>query len=147
MPMLHDVAFHEAAKARIKSLRVDAPRQWGKMNVDQMFWHLNIVLENALGRHPIKPANYPVPKGLMKFFVINVPWWKGKTPTAPEFVATQAYDLEAERSRLLKLIDEFVAKPIDGPWNDSPFAGPMSGEDWTRLQGKHVDYHLQQFGA
>jgi hypothetical protein len=145
--MLHDAAFREAAKARIKALRKDSQRQWGKMSVDQMLWHLNIVLENALGKYPIKPANFPVPNVLMKFLVINVPWRKGNTPTAPEFVATQTYDLEGERARLLQLIDEFAAKPVQGPWNDSPFAGPMSGRDWTRLQGKHVHYHLQQFGA
>ena len=25
--------------------------------------------------------------------------------------------------------------------------GPMTGTDWSRLQGKHLDYHLQQFGV
>ena len=147
MPMLHDAAFREAAKARIKSLRADSPRHWGKMSVDQMLWHLNCGLESALGRFPIQPVKIPLPNFMLKFVVLNMPWRKGNTPTAPEFIAKQQYDLETERARMLKLIDEFTAKSVDGPWGDSAFLGPLKGPDWSRLQGKHIDYHLQQFGA
>lgn len=147
MPMLHDAAFREAAKTRINSLRADSQRQWGKMTVDQMLWHLNCALENALGRFPIASRKMPIPKPLVKFIVLNMPWRKGNTPTAPELVATKSYDMEAERAKLLQLLDEFAARPVDDVWGESSFAGRMSGQDWTRLQGKHVDYHLQQFSA
>ncbi len=147
MPMLHETPFREAAKVRITSLRADSQRQWGKMSVDQTLWHLNTVLENALGRYPIKPVTFPMPNAVIKFLVINMPWRKGNTPTAPEFVATQLYDLETERARALKLIDEFAGKAVNESWASSPFMGPMTGRDWSRLQGKHVDYHLQQFSA
>ena len=50
MPMLHEPAFHEAVKYRLKSLQPTAKRQWGQMRVDQMLWHVNTALENALGR-------------------------------------------------------------------------------------------------
>ena len=147
MPMLHDATFRESAKARIKSLRADSPRRWGKMSIDQMLWHVNCLLENALGRFPIKTIKLPIPNVIARFVVINVPWRKGNTPTAPEVVATQSYDLESERTKALKLIDEFAAKPLESAWGDSSFLGPLGGRDWSRLQGKHVDYHLKQFGA
>jgi hypothetical protein len=47
----------------------------------------------------------------------------------------------------LKLIAVFATRPLQAKWDDSSFAGPMSGKDWTKLQAKHIDYHLQQFGA
>jgi len=147
MHLLHDPTFREDAKVRIRALRADAERLWGKMTVGQMLWHLNRALENSLGRFPIASRKIPLPGSMAKFLVINIPWFRGKTPTAPELVAKGTYDVEKERARLLDLIDEFAARPLDGSWSDSAFAGPMNGQDWTRLQGKHVDYHLQQFGA
>lgn len=147
MPMLHDDAFREAAKARLNALRPDASRMWGKMTADQMLWHVNCLLENALGRYPIKPIKLPIPNFLARFFVINMPWRKGNTPTAPELIARQNYDFDAERAKTLQLLDEFAAKSIDAPWGDSALLGPLKGRDWSRLQGKHVDYHLQQFGV
>ena len=147
MPSVHDPSFRASASARVKNLRPDMPRRWGKMTVDQMLWHLNCTLENALGRYPIAPIRIPLPKFLLKFAVINLPWRKGGTPTAPELEARKGYDLEQERARTIRLLEDFAAKPLDDPWIDSSFLGPLSGRDWSRLQGKHVDHHLKQFGA
>ena len=147
MPMLHDPVFRESAKNRLQALRPDAGRQWGKMSVDQMLWHVNCGLENALGRYEVAKLKLPLPNAVMKFIVFNLPWRKGNTPTAPEFVAQGSHDFEKERGRMLVLVDEVAAKPLDGPWRDSAFLGPMKGRDWSRLLGKHIDYHLQQFGA
>ena len=82
----------------------------------------------------------------MKWIVLRMPWTKG-SPTAPELVAARSYDFEQERRRLLQLIDEFAGKPLDEPWRDSAFLGPMKGREWSRLMAKHVDHHLKQFGA
>ena len=147
MPMIHNPAFRESAKSRVKALGPGAERRWGKMSVDQMLWHVNCGLENALGRYPIAKIKMPLPNALMKLVVIHVPWRKGNTPTAPELVAKGSRDFAGERSKTLKLLDEFAARPMEGPWGESAFLGPMKGRDWSRLMGKHLDYHLQQFGA
>jgi hypothetical protein len=146
MPTLHDATFREAVKSRVKALRPDAQRKWGKMTVDQMLWHVNTSLENALGRKTFAPIKLPAPRALVRFVVISMPWRKGN-PTAPELIARQSYDFEAERVKTLQLVDEFAAKPMEAPWSDSALMGPMKGKDWSRLQGKHVDFHLQQFGV
>ena len=146
MPMIHDPAFRESAKTRIKALGPDAQRQWGKMSVDQMLWHVNCGLENALGRYPIASIKMPLPHALMKLVVFNLPWRKGKTPTAPELVAGGAHDFEAERNKMLRLMGEFAAASLDGSWGDSAFLGPLKGREWSRLMAKHVDHHLRQFG-
>jgi Protein of unknown function (DUF1569) len=147
MPMLHDPAFLESAKTRLKAIRPDTPGKWGEMSVDQALWHVNAVLENAVGRFPIAPIKVPLPHWLLKIVVFNLPWRRGKTPTAPEFIAKGHHDFEKERNRMLALLDEFAARPIKGAWGDSAFLGTMTGTEWSRLQGKHVDHHLQQFGV
>lgn len=147
MPMLHDVRFREEVKRRVRALTPQTGRQWGKMSVDQMLWHVNCGLENALGRYPIAAIKIPVPKFLLKFIVLNLPWRKGNTPTAPELLASASHDFEHERSRMLVLLDDFGAVSIDGRWEDSALLGPLTGREWSRLQGKHVDHHLRQFGV
>ena len=47
MPMLHDSSFRESVQSRLKALRPDAERRWGKMTVDQMLWHVNSALEHV----------------------------------------------------------------------------------------------------
>ena len=94
MPMLHDPAFREAARRRLTSLRPDADRRWGRMSVDQMLWHVNCGLENSMGRYAVAKVKVPLPGPVMKFIVFNLPWRKGNTPTAPEFIASGSYDFE-----------------------------------------------------
>ena len=147
MPRLHDSATRSAIKSRLQTLKPDARGRWGKMTVDQMMWHVNTGLEIALGRVKAAPAKAPLPRPILRFAVLNLPWPKGRAQTFPEMVATGTYDFEAERKRCARLLDEFAAKELAGPWPDSPFLGPMSGGDHTRLQAKHVDHHLRQFGV
>ena len=146
MPMIHDAAFRDQVRSRLGSLRAELSPRWGTMTADQMLWHVSATFENALGRYAVAPVHIPLPRALVKFLVITVPWRKGKTRTAPEFIARERYDFEQERVRMLALIDEVASRPLAGPWRDSPFMGPMTGTDWSRLMGKHIDYHLRQFG-
>ena len=147
MPLLHDPTVRDTLKQRAASLRPNSERRFGRMSVDQMLWHVNCGLENALGRYDVKDQKLPLPYSVVKFLVLNMPWRKGKTPTAPEFLAKASYDFTSEQSRLLRLIDEVSAKSLDEPWGRSSFMGPMTGRDWSRLQARHVDHHLSQFGV
>ena len=45
--LLHDPAIRDAIRARLQTLRPDAPRKFGKMTVDQMLWHVNQALAQA----------------------------------------------------------------------------------------------------
>ena len=54
---------------------------------------------------------------------------------------------KAERSRCVRLINELTAKSIDSKWPHSPSLGRMSGSDVSRLQAKHLNHHLTQFGV
>ena len=146
MPMLHDSTFRSDVVKRLRSLGPDSQRRFGKMSVDQMLWHVNCALENAIGKRPIAAAKIPIPKPVLKFIVMNLPWGKGN-PTAPELVATGRHDFEGERARCIELVEALASKPMDGSWSDHPAFGRMSGRDASRLHAKHLNHHLTQFGV
>ncbi len=144
-PLLHDPAVRDSIIARLKSLTPHATRAWGKMTIDQMLWHLCEPLEVALGRRAFEPMRIPLPRFLVKFGVINMPWPKG-AQTHPSWVAGGRYSFDDERARCLRLIDEFTSRDINAAWPPSAF-GAASGREWSQLQAKHLDHHLKQFGA
>jgi hypothetical protein len=143
MPMIHDHAFRAALQARLRALKPDAPRQWGSMSPSQMLHHINTALAVSTGDLTLPEQKAPLPRGLMKFFVLNLPWPKG-APTAPPFLATGTYDFNAERDRCLTLIDRVAALDLD-TMRDHPMFGKMSGAEVSRLQAKHLNHHLKQF--
>ncbi len=145
--LLHDGQCKAEIVRRVKALRPDSAPRWGKMSVSQMLWHVNEVLEDALGHRAISPEKVPLPRPLMKFIVINLPWPKG-APTRERWMPqNDRYDFSAEHVRCLRLIEEVTAKPLDSAWPESPTLGPMSGKDVGRLQAKHLNHHLTQFGV
>jgi len=147
MPLVHDAECCEAIRTRLRKLTPEAPRQWGRMSVDQMLWHLSAACENALGRRSATPVKMPLPRPILRFAALHMPWPRGRAPTARELVAKGAYDFESERSRTLQLLDEIAGRQLEGTWPESAAFGRMSGRDWSRLMAKHFDHHLRQFGA
>jgi hypothetical protein len=143
---LHDPAVRRSIEDRVKGLTPHARPRWGKMSVDQMLWHVNSALASALGELEVPRQKTPLPAPLMKFLVLNLPWPKG-APTHPSFVPTASYDFAAEQQRCLRLIDTFGARPLDSAWPRNPIFGIIPGIDTSRLQAKHLDHHLRQFGV
>ena len=147
MRELHDPRDRAEIVRRVHALRPDSTRQWGRMSIGQMLWHVNQAMESALGRLALSPRRVPLPRAAMKFMVITLPWPKG-SPTLAEWVPpTDRYDFQVERDRCLRLIAELASKPLDSEWPASPTLGPMSGHDVSRLQAKHLHHHLTQFGV
>jgi hypothetical protein len=146
MLTVHDRATYDALRARLQSLKPDTRPRWGKMSVDQMLWHVNEGLVVALGRAPSPAMKSPLPKPVMRFLVLALPWPRG-APTAPQWVARGRHDFEAERARCLSLLDEMRALPLDGSWPVHPSFGAMRGHHWSALHAKHLNHHLTQFGA
>lgn len=147
MPSLHDPSVHESLRSRVQRMRPDATRQWGKMTPDQMMRHLNIAIGAMLGHSPSYPLmKMPLPAPLFRFFAYYFPIPKG-APTHPDFVVGERCDFQAEQARCLSLIEEFVHRPIDSAWPESPVFGRVTGKFNSYVQAKHVDHHLRQFGA
>jgi uncharacterized protein DUF1569 len=146
MKILHDPTYRADIVRRVQALRPDSERKWGKMSVDQMLWHVNDALALSLGDITVPPEKLPMPRGLLKFVVLNLPWSKG-APTHSAFVAKRNYDFTAERARCLQLIDKVVSRELQDTWPEHPVFGRMSGGQVSRLHAKHLDHHLTQFGV
>ena len=144
--ILHDHAIRSSIEKRLRLLRPDTKPQWGKMSVDQMLWHVNQATAVHLGKSEVGPDRPPIPKGMLKFVVLRMPWGKG-APTNSAFKAQKVYEFDSELERCFNLIAEFTARPLDAQWPEHPIFGPMSGAEASRLQAKHLDHHLKQFGA
>ena len=56
MKNLYNEADKNEILNRLENLKVDAVRQWGKMNIVQMLAHLNVSLETPLGKNFPKRA-------------------------------------------------------------------------------------------
>jgi hypothetical protein len=131
---------------RVKALSPGARARWGTMTVDQMLWHVNQAMAADLGETTLSGQGPPIPKRIVKFVVLNLPWTKG-APTNPALRAQASHDFEAERVRCLRLIDAIAQRDLGGVWVDHPTFGPMVGDEVSRLHAKHLDHHLRQFGA
>jgi hypothetical protein len=146
MKMLHDAGMPAILKQRVQSLRPDTQHKWGSMTVDQMMWHVNVPLRECMGEYtaPQKPGG--MMGNVLLWLVLRVPWGRS-APTRPDMVVKEHYDFEEQRTRCLSLIDRFATKDLSGTFPPSGNFGPMSGVKWSRLQAKHLDHHLRQFGA
>jgi len=144
---IHDDRVRLEFRARLESLRRDSPRRWGRMTVDQMLWHLGDGLEMAIGSRPYGQPQLPaIPSALLKFAVLNLPWPKG-APTLDALRASGTHDFEAERTRCLRLLEELGRKDVHSAWPAHPAFGVVDGRFHSRLQARHVDHHLRQFGV
>jgi hypothetical protein len=135
--------------ARLEALRPEAVRQWGKMTVGQMLAHCTIAVEAANGDRPMKQAF--IGKLLTPFvrssFVGPKPYSRN-SPTGPVLVVADARDFATEKARLLTALRRLLERgPGAAARHLHGFIGRVSGEEWGRVQWKHLDHHLRQFGG
>jgi hypothetical protein len=139
MKTLFNPADRSALETRIRSLGPESERLWGKMNAPQMLCHCQRPIETAVGDKPMKQA-----------FIgkIIVPFIRKTVFSDPTFVVADERQLDVERDQLLKLIDRFVERGPDAAGKEThSFFGKLTGAEWGELMYKHIDHHLQQFGA
>jgi hypothetical protein len=149
MKTLFDPADRGALEVRIRSIGPESQRLWGKMTAAQMLCHCQRPLETAVGDKPVKQSF--IGKIIVPFIRKTVfsekPFGKN-SPTDPAFVVTDERQLDAERDQLLRLIDRFAGRGAEAAGREThSFFGKLSGAEWGELMYKHIDHHLQQFGA
>ena len=144
--LLHDPEVHASIRKRVESLRTDTPRQWGKMSIDQMLWHVNVSMREAVGEYTAQIKPLPVPKAILRWAVLNSPWGRGAR-TRPDMYAVSTYDFNVQKAECLSLIDRIVARPLSAEWPTSASMGAMKGKHWSQLTAKHLDHHLRQFSS
>jgi hypothetical protein len=144
--LLHHADVYASIRKRIESLRVDTPRQWGKMTIDQMLWHVNVSMREAVGDYTPSVKPLPVPKPILRWAILTMPWGRGAR-TRPDMFAVSTHDFNVQKAECLALVDRIYRQPLDSAWPDSVTMGRMTGKHWSWLTAKHLDHHLRQFSS
>jgi hypothetical protein len=137
-------------KERLRQLRPDNSRQWGKMSPAQMLAHCSAGIEMAVGtiRPPRAFIGRVIGSAVKRVALRDEEPMRRNSPTAKELLITRDVDFEAERKRLSNLIDRFAAAGPSGcTGHPHAFFGPLTPDEWSILMYKHLDHHLRQFGA
>jgi hypothetical protein len=133
---------------RINKLTSSSKPIWGKMTVDQMLSHCISPIDVSFGTVQLKiPFLMRMMGRLMKKSWLDSPEFNKNTPTAKEFIRKETYDFDATKAELI----EKVKKLSEGfhviKLSIHPFWGKLNEADWNKLQWKHLDHHLRQFGV
>jgi hypothetical protein len=147
---MYDPADMQEIKARLAFLQPGQSPLWGSMTAPQAVAHCAKSLEWAVGDR-VPPRMFwagflgRAIKG--KVLGDDAPF-RRNSPTSPDLIVKDDRDLDAERARLLGLIDRFAAQgPAGCTSNPHSFFGPMTAQQWAILTYKHLDHHLRQFGV
>jgi hypothetical protein len=150
MSTLFEPAAVEQMKQRIGRLRPDSERRWGTMTPAQAAAHLSASLEMAVGDvNPPRSLPGRIFGGWVKSMALrdDKPFGRN-SPTAKELLVKDERDFEAERARLVGLIERFyIGGPAACTKHPHTFFGRMTSDEWAKLMYKHLDHHLQQFGV
>ena len=138
---------------RVKALRPDSARRWGRMTAHQMLCHLIDCNRMALGELAVAAPKARVPRAIVKWVSLYTPMpWPAGLPTNPELDQDVSGDAaERLRSRRGRARGDRgaadVARRVAADWPPHPDFGVMSEGDWFRWAYLHMDHHLRQFGA
>ena len=145
---LFDPLRRAAWAGRIRSVRADSPRAFGRMDAPRMLAHCRVGLEVALAERPARRALLGVFFGwFAKRVALGTRPLPRNLPTGPEFIVRDPRSLEEERDFLLAALERFGARPPQLGSRPHPFFGALDADEQDRLQRRHLDHHLGQFGA
>jgi hypothetical protein len=147
MKSFFNQGVYEELLSRLDKIDRDTQPLWGKMNSGQMLHHcqmpLNIILEKK--DYGIKP-NWLVNLLFKKSMYSDKPWRKN-LPTVPGFKINDHRDFDTEIHELKALLKALHEQRDRSEWQAHPAFGHLTKEQWGKMQYKHLDHHLRQFGV
>ena len=137
---------------RLRRLRPDRVRRWGRMSAHQMVCHLNDSLLLATGQRAVSPAITLPSRTIIKWIALYLPLrWPRGILTRPEVDqesgGTSPGDFWTDVARQEALLEEVHAKRGKLGGSVHPIFGGMSERAWLRWAYLHTDHHLRQFGT
>lgn len=146
MKSILDKSTFQEINDRLEKLTEQSERQWGSMTPGQMVCHcqgpLNIMLQKE--DYGLKP-NWLI-NLLFKKTMYSDKLWRKNLPTVKIFKQTEDKDLSVEKPKLMGLLNELGSQLDKEHWGDHPAFGKFTNEQWGKMQYKHLDHHLRQFG-
>jgi hypothetical protein len=136
---------------RLRHLRPDSPRRWGRMSSHQMICHLCDAFIMGTAEKPVSMHGGVVRQTCMRLIALYVPFrWPAGIPTRPELDqylgGTVPVAFDDDLATLQSLIERAAASPDFFAGRCHPSLGRMSHAAWLRWSYLHVDHHLRQFG-
>jgi hypothetical protein len=134
---------------RIDKLSPTSQALWGKMNASQMLAHCQVLVNIALGELKQKREFFGLLFGkIAKKKILNDAPLPKNLPTLKQAIIKDDRNFEDEKAALKMLVARFRKEGHKGLMKDPhPFFGPLTIEEWDKLQVKHLDHHLRQFGV
>lgn len=136
-------------RARLNAIRPEAVPNWGCMDPAELFQHLRKYVELTLDD---STSRTPLPQPLRwlakKMFLSALPFPRS-VATFDELRPVEPDAVEEERTKLLTALDELTSEIERQPTRTTPhpFFGPLTMQEWSVLNGKHLQHHLVQFGV
>ena len=137
---------------RLKEVRPESVRRWGRMSAHQMVCHLSDSLRMGTGHKPVSHATSRLHRTIVKWVALYLPLpWPGGILTRPEIDqeigGTKPVDFAADVAELEALLELITAQTRSFDWHVHPIFGKMSDTAWLRWGYLHTDHRLRQFGA
>ena len=138
---------------RLRTVRPESTRRWGRMSAHQMICHLSDSCRMATGQKPVSDATGRLPRTVVKWIALYLPlqWPTGNLATRPEIdqevAGTCPGDFAADVAELEALLEIITTRQKGFNWPVHPVFGRMSHRAWLRWAYLHTDHHLRQFGA
>jgi len=115
-----------------------------------MLAHCQKPLEVANGNLQLN-TKISFPKKLMfklfKPLMYNDKPWQKNLGTVREFRIADTKEFTIEKSKLIDALNEFSKKQDNTNWPLHPLFGKFNTDQWGKMQYKHLDHHLTQFGV
>jgi hypothetical protein len=150
MKSLFETSGYEDVLSRIEQLDKNASPIWGTMSINQMLKHCQGPLEVGIGKKQLTGNIGFIKKmvfKLFKFTMYNDKPWKPNLPTVSDYVVKDELDFNSEKLALIEIINKFSKMKNNTNWPEHPYFGTFTTQQWGKLQYKHLDHHLRQFGV
>ncbi len=136
---------------RLRRLRADSTRRWGRMSAHQMVCHLNDSLLVATRQRAVSHAISLPSRTIIKWIALYLPLrWPPGILTRPEIDqeagGTRPIDFAADVARQVALLGDVARQPQTLRDSVHPIFGRLSERTWLRWAYLHTDHHLRQFG-
>jgi hypothetical protein len=137
---------------RLRTVRPESVRRWGKMSPHQMVCHLNDSILAVIGRKPVSDMSTVLSRTVVKWVALYLPLhWPVGIRTMPEIDqelgGTRPAEFAADVAQLETLLDLIATQRGSFEWKPHPIFGRMSDRAWMRWAYLHADHHFRQFGA
>lgn len=135
---------HKRILSRINRLSEGFEPHWGEMTVAQMFCHCTDQLNFSMNASN-QPKTSLWGRTFLKWKVLrtDLPYnigWVENNGRKPE-------SFEMDKAHLIDSIHLFLQKSEDSKWAKHPIFGTLTKKEWGRIAYKHLNSHLNQFGA